>query len=96
MLYFKKVDAVEFRLTEADKEAIRNKKPVYFEGSPVKHVGGNTYVALLKRGEDLLKIYNDQWLVKHPDGMLQIIWPHEFARNFQKADLPDSEPLLTS
>lgn len=81
-LYFKKVDAVQFKLTDEQKALIKNRKPVHFEGGVVKHVGGDHYITLLQQGENLLKIQLTQWLVKHPDGLLQILWPDQFSANF--------------
>lgn len=85
-LFFKKVDAVQFNLTEEEKENVRNRKAVFFEGSPVKHVGGTSYLALMQRGENLIKIYNGQWLVRHPDGMLQVCQDQDFKRDYKSSD----------
>jgi hypothetical protein len=99
-LYYKKVDAIQFKLTDEEKELIKNRKPVTFEGAQVKHIGGTQYLALLQQGENLLRIYETQWLVKHPDGMLQILWPDRFGANFiqgRDVDLVSiqHDPLLT-
>jgi len=83
-LYYKKVDAVQFVLTDEQKELIKNRKPVFFEGGQVKHAGVSHYITLLQRGENLIKIQLTQWLVKHPDGQLQILWPDQFGANFIK------------
>lgn len=81
-LYYKKVDANQFILTDAQKILMKERKPVHFQNAIVRHVGGENYIAVLQQGENLLKINLTQWLVKHPDGLLQILWPHEFSANF--------------
>lgn len=88
-LYLKKVDAIQFKLTDEQKEMIKSRKAVFFEGSPVKHVGGDQYIALLQQGENLIKITIDQWLVRHGDGLLQLFWPDKFAANFVKGNETD-------
>jgi hypothetical protein len=93
-LYLKKVDAIQFNLNDEQKELIKSRKVVYFEGSPVKHVGGEQYIALLQQGENLLKVQSSQWLVRHPDGLWQILWPDQFAANFIKGS--DAEALNIS
>jgi hypothetical protein len=85
-LYLKKVDAIPFTLTDEQKQMIKDRKPVFFEGSPVKHVGGGQYIALLQQGENLIKIYETQWLVRHSDGLWQIFWPDKFNAMFVKGD----------
>lgn len=94
MLYYKKVDAIQFNLTDEQKELIKKRKAQFFEGSAIKHVGGNQFIALLQRGENLIKICEGQWLVKHLDGQWQIYWPGDFIRHFVKADLEDKEFVL--
>jgi hypothetical protein len=89
-LYYKKVDAVQFKLTDTEKESIKNRKAVYFENGRVKHIGGNQYIAVLQQGENLIKISEQQWLVKSPDGMMQIYWPDRFNQQFIKGDEADS------
>ncbi len=84
--YLKKVDAVQFKLTDEQKEQIRSRNAVFFEGSPVKHVGGEQYIALLQQGENLIKISESQWLVRHSDGLWQIFWPDRFNAMFIKGD----------
>jgi len=93
-LYYKKVDAIQFDLTEEQKKAIEQRVRVYFENGPVKHIGGAQYVALLQRGEDVVKVYNGQWLVRHPDGYLQVLWPDEFQRNFCEPSQPEDFKIL--
>lgn len=82
--YLKRVDAIQFIVTDEQKELIRNKKPVFFEGSPVRNVGAGSYLAVLQQGENLIKIHTEQWLIRHPDGMWQILWPDQFNRFFIK------------
>lgn len=83
-LYLKKVDAIQFILTDEEKENVRNKKTVYFNGYPVKHVGGEQYLVVFQQGENLIRINYTQWLVKHPDGTIQLVWPDQFGSNFIK------------
>jgi hypothetical protein len=89
-LYLKKVDAIQFTLTDEQKELIKDRKAVYFEGSMVKDVGGGQYIALLQQGENLIKIHETQWLVRHSDGLWQIFWPDKFNAMFVKGDETDS------
>jgi len=87
--YLKKVDAVQFKLTDQQREQIRNRKAVFFEGAPIKHIGGDQYIALLQQGENLIKITESQWLVRHPDGQWQILWPDSFSANFIRGNDSD-------
>lgn len=89
-LYLKKVEAVQFKLTDEQKELIRNRKPVFFEGSPVKFNGGQQYLALLQFGENLLKIEDSQWLVRDPDDGIKIYWPDRFGSLYIKGSDADS------
>lgn len=86
MLYYKKVDAVQFVLTDEQKEQARKRKAVFFEGGQVRHIGGVNYIALIQHGENQIKVWEGQWLVKHPDGLWQILWPAEFNRHFEKSE----------
>lgn len=90
-VYLKKVDAVQFSLSDEDKERISKRETVLFEGVPVKHVGGENYVAVLQQGENLIRICVSQWLVRHSDGLFQIFWPDKFAQLFVKGS--DTETL---
>lgn len=96
MLYYKKTDAVQFTLTDEQKEQARHNKAVFFEGGQVKHLGGNVYIALLQQGENLVKIHETQWLVKHIDGLWQLFWPQDFNRYFEKPERPGSGISITS
>jgi anti-sigma factor ChrR (cupin superfamily) len=89
-LYYKKVDAIQFTLTDEEKELIKQRKPVLFEGAPVKHAGGDSYIAVLQQGENLIRVYNSQWVVRHPDGQYQIVWPDRFAALFTKGNDTDT------
>jgi hypothetical protein len=89
-LYLKKVDAIQFTLTDDQKELVKNRNPVFFEGSAVKHVGGDQYIAVLQQGENLIKIHSTQWLVRHSDGLWQIFWPDKFNAIFIKGDATES------
>ncbi len=89
-LYYKKVDAVQFKLTDEEKELIKQRKPVYFESGQVKHVGADQYLALLQQGENLHRIYETQWLIRHPDGLWQILWPNTFNALFIEGNAADS------
>ncbi len=89
-LYLKKVDAVQFILTDEKKEFIKHRQAVFFEGSMVKHVGGEQYIALLQQGENLIKIHETQWLVRHTDGLWQIFWPDKFNALFVKGNEADA------
>lgn len=91
MLYYKKVDAIQFSLTDEEKMAIAQGKPVFFEGSSVRHIGGTQYLAVLQQGENLVKVHIEQWLIRHPDGMWQVLWPDDFNRNFEAAKVDDPE-----
>lgn len=81
-LYYKKVDAIQFNLTDEQKTNIHDRKPVLFEGYPVRHVGGENYLAVLQQGENLHRIYNTQWLIRHGDGAWQIISNDHFGGQF--------------
>jgi hypothetical protein len=96
MLYYKKVDAIQFKLTDEQKEQIKNRKAVFFEGSPVKHVGGTVYIALLQQGENQVRVCEGQWVVRHGDGLWQIFWPTDFIRHFIKADMEDREFVIAN
>lgn len=89
-LYYKKVDAIQFKLTDEEKALIKQRKPVFFETAQVKHLGGDQYLALLQQGENLHRIYETQWLVRHPDGMWQILWPDRFGAQFIKGNEADT------
>lgn len=89
-LYLKKVDAIQFNLTDEQKELIKNRNPVFFEGSPVKHMGGDQFIAVLQQGENLIKIHSSQWLIRHPDGLWQILWPDKFSQLFIKGSDTES------
>lgn len=89
-LYYKKVEAIQFKLTDEEKELIKNRKEVFFQDGKVKHVGGEQYVAVMQQGENLIKIYEQQWLIRHPDGMMQILWPDRFSANFIKGNEADT------
>jgi len=80
-LYYKKVDAVHFKLSEEDKKEVQVYKPVFFENSAVKHMGGDVYLAVLQQGENLIRIFEGQWLVRS-DGGWQIYWPDKFSQLF--------------
>lgn len=95
MLYYKKVDAIQFILSDEQKAKAKNHKAVFFEGGQVKHVGGSVYIVLLQQGESLIKIHEGQWLVKHIDGLWQIFWPDDFNRYFIKPDKSDQEILIS-
>ena len=82
--YLKKVEAIQFKLTDEQKALIKSRKPVYFEGGRVKHAGADHYITLLQQGENLIKIQESQWLVRHPDGLMQIFWPDRFGALFLK------------
>lgn len=96
-VYLKRVDAIQFVITDAQKDLIKSRKAVYFEGSPVKHAGGSQYIALLQQGENLIKIQETQWLVREPGGLWQVYWPDQFGSLFIKGDQPDSiNPTATN
>lgn len=80
--YYKKVDASQLVLTDEQKEAIRTGAQQFFDKGQIKYMGGKSYAAMLKIGDRLVKIEENQWLVKHPDGNMQILWPHEFDAQF--------------
>lgn len=83
-LYYKKVDALQLVLTDEQKEKIRTGAKLEFDRGTIKYMGGNNYAAIMRSGDTFVKIEETQWLVKHPDGNLQILWPHEFEANFVK------------
>lgn len=89
-LYYKKVDAIQFKLTDEQKELIRQRKPVHFENAPVKCIAPDQYLALLQQGENLHRIYETQWLVRHSDGMWQILWPDRFNADFKRGEEADT------
>lgn len=88
--YYKKVDATQLVLTDEQKESIRTGGQHHFEKGQVKYMGGNSYAVMLRVGDMLVKIEETQWLVKHPDGHTQILWPHEFEAGFVKPNQPAS------
>lgn len=88
-VYYKKVDAIQFKLTDEDKERLHKKEPIFFEGCQVKHVGGNNYLAVLQQGENLYRILETQWLVRHPEGTWQIFWPDRFDKLFIEGSKQD-------
>ncbi len=83
--YLKKVDAIRFSLSDEQKAMIKSREAVFFEGCPVRHAGGNQYLALLQQGENQHRIFEGQWLVRHIDGLWQILNEAEFNRNFIEA-----------
>jgi hypothetical protein len=89
-LYLKKVDAIQFTLTDEQKAMIKDRKVIMFEGAQAKHIGGNLHIALLQQGENLIKIHETQWLVRHSDGLLQIFWPDQFGGMFIKGNEPEA------
>lgn len=89
-MYLKKVDAVQFKLTDEQREDVKNRKAVYFEGSPVRNMGGDQYLAILQQGENMIKVFHEQWVIRHPDGLWQVLWPDQFNRNFKKGDEAES------
>lgn len=96
MLYYKKVDAIEFKLTPEQKEQIRSRRAVFFEGSPVRHIGGHQFIVMLQQGENQIKICEGQWVIRHGDGLWQILWPADFIRHFVKADMEDKEFIIAN
>lgn len=86
--FYKKVDATQLVLTDEQKESIRTGGQHHFENAQVKYMGGKSYAAMLKIGDRLVKIEETQWLVKHPDGNMQIVWPHEFEAGFVQPNQP--------
>ena len=93
-VYYKKVDAIQFKLTEKEKEQLHKREPIYFEGCQVKHVGGNNYIAVLRQGESLIRILETQWLVRHPDGTQQIVWPDKFSESFVEGSKSSNKPNI--
>lgn len=83
-LFYKKVDALQLVLTDQQKENIRNGKQEFFDKGQIKHHGGVIYATTLRVGETMLKIEETQWLVKHPDGLIEILWPQDFEARFIK------------
>lgn len=93
-VYYKKVDAIQFKLTTDDKERLKNRETIYFEGCRVNHIGGNNYVTVLQQGENLFRILETQWLVRHPDGTIQIVWPEKFNQLFKEDYKLEDEPKV--
>lgn len=84
-LFYKKVDAVQFKLNDEEKKIVQSNKTVLFEGGQVKHLGGEVYLTVLQQGENLVRIFEGQWLVR-ADGGYQIYWPDKFNQIFSKGD----------
>lgn len=80
-LYYKQVDAVQFLLTQEQKNEMRERKPVFFEGYQVKYLHGNVYMVLIPYGESLIRLYETQWLVKEKPGW-QIYSATDFNNQF--------------
>lgn len=85
-VYYKKVDAIQFKLTDEQIERLNKREPIEFEGCLVKHIGGPNYVAVMQQGENLIRILESQWLVRHPDNSIQVYWPDQFKKHFIEGD----------
>jgi hypothetical protein len=83
-VYYKKVDALQLVLTDEQKEKVRKGTQHFFEKAQVKYLGGGIYAAIMKIGDTLHKIEETQWIVRHPDGNTEILWPHQFEAGFVK------------
>lgn len=85
-VFYKKVLAEQLLLTEEQRVELKQKRtPIYFLGHPVRMLGEVNYGIVLKQGENLVRVMSTQWVVKHPDGAFQVLWPHEFEEYFVKA-----------
>lgn len=79
----KKVEAIQFLLTDQEKEIARSWKKVYFENEPVRWNGGEQFLVSLRKGENYIRILEGQWLIKHPEGYWEVLWPEQLQPHFQ-------------
>lgn len=91
-VFYKKVEAVRLLLTDEQVTALKGGEKFDFEGVPIKFIGGNSYIALLRQGESMVKVSAGQWVIRHPEGHWQVLWPHEFEGVFIEA--PDETVLI--
>lgn len=91
MTYFKRVDAQQLNLTEEQHESLKTNKPVDFMGFPVKQYGAS-YFCIMNAGENQVKVEATQWVVRHPEGHYEILWPEQFDKYFQSSEF-DEPPL---
>lgn len=85
-VFYKKVDAVQLLLTNEELDSLKTGSRFEFEGQVVKYAGGLSYFAMLRQGENQIKVTATQWVIRHPEGAWQVLWPHEFMENFIPAD----------
>lgn len=89
MVFFKKVDAIQLKLTDSELADLKAGHPVCFLTGKVKEYGPS-YFCLLQSGENQVKVQEGQWVVRHPDGYYEILWPDQFTKNFnQSGNLED-------
>lgn len=81
-VYYKKVDAVQLLLTGEELESLKGGRKFFFEGVPVRYMGGVSYCAILRQGENQVKVQATQWVVRHPVNLWEVVWPEEFASHF--------------
>lgn len=92
-LYHKKVNAVQFVLSDEDKKRIRAGEKLFFEGQPIIYSVNRPLITLIKQGETLVRVEETQWLIRHPEGTLEVLWPDLFNQRFIKAPGPE-QPVV--
>ena len=85
-VFYKKVVAKQLKLSPEELDELKKGKSFDFEGAKIRSDGGVMYFALLQSGENLIKVSASQWLVRHPNGHFEILWPEEFDRDFIPSD----------
>jgi len=89
MVFLKKVDALQLKLTDSELADLKAGHPVFFINGRVKEYGPS-YFVLEQVGENLIKICEGQWVVRHPEGHLEVLWPDQFNNHFKMAE--EQEP----
>lgn len=90
--YYKKVEAEQFVLTDDQKAQIKKGQKIKFQQEFVRWNGGERFLVTVKKDENFLRLQETQWLVKHPEGYWQVLWPADFDKWFVKTDYEHSIP----
>jgi hypothetical protein len=80
-VFYKRVDAEQLALSKAQKQSILAGQPTDFSGVPVKHDSGR-FFCVLSHKENFIKIEETQWLIKHDNGIWEIVWPDTFKEKY--------------
>lgn len=84
-VFYKKVHAVQLNLSLEEFEELSKGARIEWEAQVIRYAGGTQYFVILLQGENQIKVNATQWVVRHPDGLWQVLWPHEFEENFIEA-----------